>query len=65
MSDLKEQLEHIQSAFATERESLEAEQNVYIQEIITMKLKVAESEMRASEKEFLYSQLKKKMVKAK
>lgn len=33
----------------------------YIEEIITMKLKVANAEMKASEKTHLYNQLKKKL----
>lgn len=34
--------------------------NGYIQQIIEMKLKVANAEMKASEKTYLYNQLKKK-----
>jgi hypothetical protein len=43
-------------------EAIELEQNDYIQTIITMKVKCAESEMKASEKEYLYTQMKRKMA---
>lgn len=39
---------------------MEIEQNDYIQTIIDMKMRCAESEMKAAESQHLYSQLKKK-----
>lgn len=61
VSNLKEELEEVKLTNKVKIESLETEQNEYIQEIIVMKLKVAESEMKAAEKEHLYNQLKKKL----
>lgn len=61
LSDLKEEIDSIKIVHANRLEAMEAEQADYIQTIIEMKMRCAESEMRASEKEFMYSQLKKKM----
>jgi translation elongation factor EF-1beta len=61
LSDLKEEIDSIKIVNANRLEAMEAEQADYIQTIIEMKMRCAESEMRASEKEFMYSQLKKKM----
>lgn len=41
-------------------ESLASENEYYVETIIDMKVRCAESEMKASEKEHLYTQLKKK-----
>ncbi len=61
MSNLKEELDELKLTHKSKTEDMENEQNEYIQEIIVMKLKVAESEMKAAEKEHLYNQLKKRL----
>lgn len=48
VSNLKEELDEIKLTHKTKVEDLETEQNEYVQEIIVMKLKVAESEMKAA-----------------
>ena len=64
ISNLKEELEELKITYKSKTEDLENEQNEYIQQIIIMKVKVAESEMRAAQKEHLYNQLKKKVIMA-
>lgn len=54
-------MEELKLTHKSKIEDMETEQNEYVQEIIVMKLKVAESEMKAAEKEHLYNQLKKKL----
>ena len=61
VSNLKEELDELKLTHKTKVQDLESQQNVYIQQIIVMKLKVAQSEMKAAEKEHLYNQLKKKL----
>ena len=63
LADLKEEIETTKASHRVKDEGMESEQNEYIQTIIEMKMRCAEAEMRASEKEHLYSQLKKKMNK--
>ena len=61
VSNMKEEVEELKITHKVKVEDMETEQNQYIQEIISMKLKVANSQMYAAEREHLYNQLKKKM----
>lgn len=61
LADLKSEMEDEKKKYERETASLEEQMKGYIEEIITMKLKVANAEMKASEKTHLYNQLKKKL----
>lgn len=58
--DLREELETLRLTQIARLEAAESENNYYVQTIIEMKMRCAESEMRASEKEHLYLQLRKR-----
>ena len=60
VGDLKGEIEEIKEKYQHKIISMDEEMNGYIQQIIEMKLKVANAEMKASEKTFLYNQIKKK-----
>ena len=61
MDNLKEEVKDMKEAQERKVADMESEMTEYIQEIIRMKMVVAESEMKASEKVHLYNQLKKKV----
>lgn len=61
VDDLETENEELKVKHRSKVENLEVEMNDYIKVIIDMKLSVAEYEMKASEKMYLYNQLKKKM----
>lgn len=61
ISDLKEELELMKISHHSKLETMEEQQNSYIQTIIEMKIRCAQSEMKASESQYLYSKLKKKV----
>lgn len=61
LADLKSEMEDEKKKYERETASLEEQMKGYIEEIITMKLKVANAQMKASEKTHLYNQLKKKL----
>lgn len=60
ISNLREEIDSLKLLHSSKVEGLENECGDYIQEIIKMKLKVADSEMRSLEKENQCAQMKKK-----
>ena len=60
IDDLELENEELKIKQKNRVEDLETEMNEYIQVIIKMKLAVAESEMKAAEKTYLYNQLRKR-----